>query len=91
VAGLGNKDGDFWKGIKDWDVVVMSETWLVKRGWERIRERLTREFRWGVQLAGRKNKKGRAIGGMVIGVRNGIEVSRGSRRRDHRGDYKKNN
>jgi len=27
-----------------------------------------------VQLAGRKNKKGRAIGGMVIGVRNGIEV-----------------
>lgn len=26
------------------------------------------------QMTGRKNKKGRAIGGMVIGVRNGIEV-----------------
>jgi len=29
VAGLGNKNGEFWKGINDWDV-VMSETWMKK-------------------------------------------------------------
>jgi len=74
VAGLGNKDEDFWKGINAWDVVVMMETWVENRGWERIRGRMTKGYKWKVQLASRKSKKGRAIGGMVIGVRNGIEV-----------------
>jgi len=23
VAGLGNKDREFWKGLKEWDVIVM--------------------------------------------------------------------
>lgn len=30
VARLGNKD--FWEGLKDWDVIVMSETWTEKGG-----------------------------------------------------------
>jgi len=25
VAGLGNKDREFWKGLKEWDVVVLEE------------------------------------------------------------------
>jgi len=74
VAGLGNKDGDFWKGISNWGVVVMMETRVEDRGWKRIRGRMTKGYRWEVQLASRKNKKGRAMGGMIIGVRNGIEV-----------------
>lgn len=32
VAGLGNKDGDFWKGLKEWDVLVLSETWVDEKG-----------------------------------------------------------
>jgi len=71
---LGNKDREFWRGINDWDMVVMSETWVEKKGWERIRERMTKGFKWVVQMASRKIKKGRAIGGMAIGVREGIEV-----------------
>jgi len=35
---------------------------------------MTKGYKWEVQGASRKNRKGRAIGGMVIGVRNGIEV-----------------
>jgi len=89
VAGLGNKDRDFWREIKGWDVVVMSETWVEKKGWERIRERMTRGFRWKLQMAGRKNKKGRAIGGMVIGVRNGIEVIEEEGEREIEGIIKK--
>lgn len=27
VAGLRNKDRDFWKGLTDWDVIVLIETW----------------------------------------------------------------
>lgn len=26
VAGLRNKDRDFWKGLIDWDVIVLMET-----------------------------------------------------------------
>lgn len=28
VAGLKNKDRNFWEAIKEWDVVVISETWV---------------------------------------------------------------
>lgn len=36
-------------------------TWLEKRGWERLRGRMPRGYRWEVQLASR-NRKGRAMG-----------------------------
>lgn len=88
VAGLGNKDGDFWKGIKNWDVVVMAETWMEKRGCDRIKERMTRGFRWEVQLVSRRSKKGRAIGGMAIEIRND-RSDRGSGRKGYRGDNEK--
>lgn len=52
----------------------MSETWLEKREWERLKERLPRGYEWEIQLARRKNRKGRVIGGMVIGIRNGVVV-----------------
>lgn len=52
----------------------MSETWLEKREWERWKERLPRGYEWEIQLARRKNRKGRVIGGMVIGIRNGVGV-----------------
>lgn len=44
VTGLGKKDGDFWKGIEKWDVVVMSETWEEEKGWGKVKRKLPREF-----------------------------------------------
>nr|XP_034194960.1 nipped-B-like protein B [Osmia lignaria] len=41
------------------------ETWLEKKGWEKIEGRLPKGYRWEAQLAERKNKKGRAMGGMI--------------------------
>lgn len=42
------------------------------------RERdLPRGFRWEMQLAKRKSKKGRAMGGIVVEIRRGIKVERG--------------
>lgn len=52
----------------------MLETWLEKREWERLKERLPRGYEWEIQLARRKNRKGRVIGGMVIGIRNRVVV-----------------
>lgn len=28
VAGLENKDREFWESLKEWDVIFLSETWI---------------------------------------------------------------
>jgi len=32
VAGLGNKDKGFWRGLEEWDVMVLIETWVEEKG-----------------------------------------------------------
>lgn len=64
MAGIGNIDRDFWQRIKEWNIISMMETWLDKKKWEGIRGRLPREYRWKMQEARRKNKKGRPCGGL---------------------------
>lgn len=67
VAELGKKDKDFWKGLKGWDVVVLVETWVDRKGWERMREKLPRELKWEIQLAKKEGKRRRPKGGMLMG------------------------
>lgn len=31
VAGLKNKDREFWGKLKDWEVIVLIETWLEEK------------------------------------------------------------
>lgn len=52
----------------------MIETWIDERGWEKIRGRIPKGYKWLVQMAKRKNKKGRPSGGMMLGIREEIEV-----------------
>lgn len=73
VAGLGNKDKEFWKGLAEWDVIILSETWTDEKGWEKIRGKLPKDFVWGVRKAVRKGKRGRAIGGLVMGIRKEVK------------------
>jgi hypothetical protein len=72
VAGLGNKDRDFWREIGKWEVVVMVETWVDEKGWERVKWRLSSGYEWGVKWGERESRKERVIGGMVMGVRKEI-------------------
>lgn len=69
VGGLGNKDKDFWDGLDKWDVVVLIETWMDKRGWKRRSKKMPKGFKWGIQLAGRRNRKGRTMGGLMMGIK----------------------
>lgn len=69
IAGLRNKDRDFWKGLEKWNVIVLSETWVDEKGWERIKNNLPKGYKWGKQLAKRRGRKGRAVGGMAMGIR----------------------
>lgn len=51
VAGLMNKDEDFWKGLREWDVIIMSQTWVDERGWGRISGCLPEGYIWKRQWA----------------------------------------
>lgn len=55
----------------DWDIVVMCRRRGWKEGWERLRGKMPREFKWEVQLASRKSQKGKAIGEMLMGIKKG--------------------
>lgn len=47
---------------------------MEEKGWEKIKNRLPREFKWLIQGAKNKNKKGRLCGGMMMGIRKGMEI-----------------
>jgi len=72
IAGLWNKDKDFWIELENWDVIILSETWLEEKRWDKIKNLLPRGYVWNTQWATRKNKKGREMGGMIMGIRREI-------------------
>lgn len=45
VAGLNNKDEEFWKELNEWDVMMLMETWVDEKGWEKIRDKLPKGYR----------------------------------------------
>lgn len=47
---------------------------MEKKGWDKIKNRLPKEYKWKKQVAKKRNKKGRAKGRMLMGIRKGIEV-----------------
>lgn len=69
VAGFGNKDKEFWKSLKEWDVMVLMETWVEEKSWNKIRRKLLGRYKWGMQGATRKGRRERAIGGMLMSIR----------------------
>lgn len=69
VAGVGNKGKDFWKFIMNYDFISMSETWVDKENWEKLKGRLPKTHEWGCKYATRLKKKGRAMGGLIVGKR----------------------
>lgn len=54
VVRLENKDGEFCKKLGEWEIIFLSETWLQRKGWERVRSRLPKGFSWEMQKAGKK-------------------------------------
>lgn len=38
VAGLGNKDRNFWEILEDWDIIVCTETCVKERSWKRTKK-----------------------------------------------------
>ncbi|EZA53802.1 hypothetical protein X777_06866 [Ooceraea biroi] len=75
VAGMKkNKDKDFWKGLEEWDVIVLMETRIEEGVWNWLEMRLPKNYIWRRQAARRISKKGKAKGGMILGVRKELHV-----------------
>ncbi|EFN89388.1 hypothetical protein EAI_16183 [Harpegnathos saltator] len=55
VARLWNKDKEFWGRIKEWDVVMMMETWVDEKEWEKLRTE--RKVTEGIQMEGTNSEK----------------------------------
>ena len=50
----------------------MVESWVDGRGWNEVKRKLPKGYRWERQLAKRKNRRGRPMGGIIIGVKEEI-------------------
>jgi hypothetical protein len=85
VAEIKNKNNEFWKYLGEFDVVGMVETWVEGKGWEKLEKRMPREFEWKCQYAERESKKGRAKGGIIMGVKKGLEEENGTEAKEERG------
>lgn len=55
--------------LGEWHVLVMSDTWVDEKRWIKVKETLPRGYKWEVQMAKRKNRNGRAMRRMMIGIR----------------------
>jgi len=73
VAGIKSKDRNFWDYLEKFDVIGLYETWIEERQWGSLKLRLSKRFVWKCQYAVRAKRKGRAKGGIITGVRKGIE------------------
>ena len=73
MAGARNKCPEVWKFISECDIVGMIETWVDEKGWNQMKKYLPKEFNWKCEPATREKKKGRAIGGIITGIRKEIK------------------
>lgn len=69
VAGIANKDKEFWEYIRKFDFVSLSETWIEEQGWRKWENKLAEEFVWRSNYAKKEERRGRAKGGIIIGIR----------------------
>lgn len=46
VVRLRYKDRDFWKGIRQWDVMIFIETWIDEKNWRKIKGMLPKGYIW---------------------------------------------
>lgn len=68
MAGLERQNENFWKYIKGYDFIGLSETWIMEKRWGEIKNWLP-DTHICSKHAKKEKVKGRAKGGIVIGLR----------------------
>lgn len=57
IAGMLNKDKQFWDYVKDFDFIGLTETWVEEKHWKRMEDRMLEEFKWKCQFAEREREE----------------------------------
>lgn len=73
VAGIKNKDPEFWEFISTADIIILAETWAEEKLAELWKSMSPKDFKWATQYAEKEYTKGRAKGGLLTGIRKEIE------------------
>jgi len=73
VAGVKGKDEGFGEKIREWDMIGMMETWIEECDREKWEGKVPKEYKWMIQGTKKEGKKGRAKGGIWLGIRRGLE------------------
>lgn len=60
VERKGKRGKVFWKYIKDFEVISLCETWVDEKGWESLRERLSKSHAWAYSFTIKNKNRGRA-------------------------------
>ncbi|XP_018393041.1 PREDICTED: uncharacterized protein LOC108772084, partial [Cyphomyrmex costatus] len=76
VAGLKNKETDFWEFLGNFEIIGLLETWIDEKEWGKLKEKMPKEWRWKCQPADRDKRRGRAKGGIITGIRKEIEENK---------------
>jgi hypothetical protein len=84
------KEQEFWDYVRQFEIVVLVETWIKERSWEKIEEFLPKKYKWEYQGAKRRKKKGRAAGGIITGVKLGIKEKRQKEKGEEEGCMERN-
>lgn len=73
MAGAMNKDRETWDYVNKFDIVGLTETWVKKENWIRIKDKMSNGMNWRYNAATREFKKGRAKGGIITGINERIK------------------
>ncbi|KAJ3647128.1 hypothetical protein Zmor_024664 [Zophobas morio] len=57
IAGLKKKDNLFWDYMKNFDFVELTETWILERDWNKLKDVLPKEFQWKLQEAKKEKRR----------------------------------
>lgn len=68
IAGV-RKITEAWDWLKHFDKIDLQETWTEEKDETKVMRVLDRNLKWHMKPAVRKNKKGRASGGQIVGFK----------------------
>lgn len=66
---MDRQDKSFWCYIKEYNFIGLSEIWINEKRWREIKGWLPESHIWYVKYAKREKERGRAKGGLLIGMR----------------------
>lgn len=60
--------------VKGFDMIGLTETWMEKKGWEKLVKGLSEKFTWTYVPAWREHRKGRAKRRLVVATNKGLKI-----------------